>query len=868
MKKKADKKQINIMTETPRPSLAERTYQTVLDNGLTVFVCPRPGSGTVFAQTVIRTGSVHEGGDLGCGLSHFLEHMVFSGTEKYPGSTQIADNVNRLGGILNASTGYNSTQYYMELPAAAAPDAVDMLGDMLTAPLFPEERFRHEKNVILRESAMRKDNPYSHLLEALLSLMFPGHPAGVPIIGYGEKIAEVNREQMLAYYARRYAPGRTAFVISGDITPDRAADLVAEKVGKWRLGRVDEILLPPAANFNTAQKRKISYNSPLAWLAMGFHEPDRRSPRHAALDVLSNVLAGSESARLIRNLKYRNALADEVSARRMFLPASSLELICAVTAPDKASAALDGIRSTLAELRNTPVEKAELARIVTGLERAFWDVLAGNSGLGKIVSGVFVSGESLEELDSYPDKIREISPEDVQAAAQKYYDTARENLVIQMPEHSRLSGFTSPEKTESCIPEMKNLSCGIRGICIENHSRPMVYFKLCLPGGTLSELPEKAGISDLAAELLACGTKTYSEEQFNAMLDDYAISLSTASESDHIAVEASCMTRHVPQMVKLLKSMLEEPLLDPGTFRREQDILYRQLEDDMSDPVYMAKLKAKEAIFGPKHPFGIPGKKVLNAVKKLTLEDVRNYTAAWDSRTVAGISGDCTAQEGFAILEEILSGLTWMDNMLCPPRLPKYKSGVKKVSCTVKKAQSVVLYAMPAKDMEHFSLEDSLVLQASNGMASRIFKTVREERGLAYYTHLGANISGRYCSSWIGYLAGTRQGAEKQVLELFDEERKLRIRKGFSEEEFTAAAARLEFELVSRLQNPEKMLDASLLHEFRRSGVMRTLENLERLKTVTRKDMNRAAKELFSQPLRVFSAVTPENFSDFPETLD
>ncbi len=858
-------------TGQSRPSLAERTFQTVLENGLSVFICPRPGSGTVFAQTVVRTGSVHEGEDLGCGLSHFLEHMVFSGTEKYPGSTQIADKVNSLGGILNASTGYNSTQYYMEVPAADAPDAIDMLGEMLTAPLFPEERFLHEKNVILRESAMRKDDPYSHLFESLLRLMFPGHPAGIPIIGCPEKIAQVNRAQMAAYYERRYAPCRTAFVVSGDIDPEKALALIAAKTGNWRAGRMDEVILPQVKAQNSARFREIRYNTPAAWLAMGFHQPDRNSPDHAVLDVLSNVLAGTDSARLIRKLKTQTALADEVSARRLFLPASSLDLIMAIAAPEKITAVRDAIRTELANLTRKPAEKAELARIVTGIERAFWDVLAGNKGLGGVVSGVFASGGSLVDLDAYPDKIRAVTPEALQAAAGKYYAPALENLVIQLPETNKRSLFPVPEKMKAGKPVLKKLPAGQRTVCIENSARPLVFFHFCFPGGTLAEPLDLPGVSDLTAELLACGTKKFSEEKFNCLIDDAAMTLSTNSESDHISVEASCMVQHVPQMVKLLKSMFSEPLFAEKTFQRERDILYRQIAEDAADPAYRAKLLARETLYGRKHPYGVPGKTVLASIKKLTREDVLDfYGKMFDpALTVSGISGACPEKEAAAILKDIFSVIPWKKQAASPypgTDFPQNRSGCKCVSEVIRKAQSVVLYALPACSMKDFSLASALVLQASNGMASRLFKTVREERGLAYYTSLRPHITGS--TGWICYLAGTKPGAEKQVLELFEEERQLRLKNGFTEEEFSAAAARLRFELVSRLQKPEELLSAAVSHEFRGAGAMRTLENLKALDTVTLDDMNQAAERLFSRPFRVMAAAAPEKFSDFPESCD
>ena len=211
-------------TERNTPSIARRTLCRTLDNGLKIFVYPRPGSGTVFCQAVVRTGSIHEGENLGCGLSHFLEHMVFSGTETHPGHTAIADRVSQLGGVLNASTFYDRTQYYIETPAGAETEAVEMLYGMVARPLFPAERFENEKGAILRECSMYRDSPGSVLFERLMQESFSCYPARVPVIGYESKIRTVDREMMTAYWARRYSPCRTAFVIAGDTDAERIAD--------------------------------------------------------------------------------------------------------------------------------------------------------------------------------------------------------------------------------------------------------------------------------------------------------------------------------------------------------------------------------------------------------------------------------------------------------------------------------------------------------------------------------------------------------------------------------------------------------------------------------------------------------------------
>ena len=144
------------------PRISGKVRPALFDNGLRAYVIPKNEAPTVTVQAWVATGSIHEDEFLGCGLSHFLEHMLFQGTEKFPGSA-IADTVTHLGGYLNAYTSKTHTVYYINLPAAYAAKGIEMVDDMLRNPLFPEEKFLSEKDVILRECAMYQDSPDSVL---------------------------------------------------------------------------------------------------------------------------------------------------------------------------------------------------------------------------------------------------------------------------------------------------------------------------------------------------------------------------------------------------------------------------------------------------------------------------------------------------------------------------------------------------------------------------------------------------------------------------------------------------------------------------------------------------------------------------------
>lgn len=854
------------MMQNSTPSIAEKTICAELPNGLKIYVYPRPGSGTVFTQAVVRTGSIHEGEFLGCGLSHFLEHMVFSGTETHPGHTDIADRVNALGGNLNASTGYNSTQYYMEVPPFAVNEALDMLYGMIARPLFPEERFQHEKNVILRESAMRIDNPYTLLYETMLKTAFLRYPARIPIIGYDEKIREVDRERMKAYYDLRYSPSRTAFVIAGDVEPEPVIEHLKNLASGWRLGRLDEPVLPAEPAQTSARFEQTYYNNPLGWIAFAYKEPNRTQKDKIVQEVFSKVLAGSESARLVRELITKQQIADEIVASRFDAQESALSTILAVSAPENAEKTVEGIRSILNTLKQEPVEQNELDRIATGIERGFWDILRSNRGLGRLISNRFVENKPLEELEHYPELVRSVSREEIMETAEKYHGSTGETLVLQMPENER----KKQKHTTGCTktfspPEVKTLPAGQRLITIEDHSLPLVHFSFCLPGGNVYETKENAGVSELLSAMLTCGTEKYSEEIFDSLLDDNAMELSVENRTYYIKIAASCMKSQLPVMTGLLKSMFSEPLLAQDVFERENGMLQRDLESDLAEPRTVAKMLTRAAILNG-HPLGMTEEDDLASLKRMKREDVADFyhRILSPTQTVAAVAGSITEDEALNTIREIFSAVPWSKEIMTAPVADHSgKSGIKTVTKTMEKAQSVVMYGFPLKTCGDYQLADSLVLIASNGMASRLFKTVREERGLAYYTALSPSLTDH--ASYMTYLAGTKPGAEKEVLTLFEEERKFRVEQGFDQEEFKAAVAKVRFEIADKMQDAGKLAENCATDEYRGKGAARIWQQREEAEQLTLEDMNSAAEALLGQPLRVMTAVSPENFCDFPQ---
>ncbi|MEG1979355.1 MAG: insulinase family protein, partial [Victivallaceae bacterium] len=160
------------MEEYSIPDLSVKSK--LLSNNMAVYVVPRANSPVVSVNCFVRTGSIHEGELTGSGVSHFLEHMLFKGSAKFP-DRKVAELINGLGGYVNACTGFDRTRYYCELPAEHFKLGCEIIADMVSAPLLKKADFEAEKPVILRECAMCNDSPAWRGYLGLVNLVFPRH---------------------------------------------------------------------------------------------------------------------------------------------------------------------------------------------------------------------------------------------------------------------------------------------------------------------------------------------------------------------------------------------------------------------------------------------------------------------------------------------------------------------------------------------------------------------------------------------------------------------------------------------------------------------------------------------------------------------
>jgi predicted Zn-dependent peptidase len=287
--------------------MSERVVQ--LPSGLTVAVEPMVSTRTVAIGVWVGAGARDEADEL-AGVSHFLEHLLFKGTDSRS-AIEISQTVDRVGGDINAFTSKEYTAYYCRMPARFASVGIDLLGEVLTAPALRDDDIESERQVILEELAMDDDSPEDVVHRAFGAAVFPDHPLGRDTAGDRDTVRSLSGADVRSFFADRYRTGNTVVTIAGAIDPDEAIDQVAKSFDDLPTGdgRVVRRRPGPIAG-GTA--RHIDDDTEQVHVVIGGRSVARDDPDREALDVVNHVLGGGLSSRLFDEIRERRGLAYSV----------------------------------------------------------------------------------------------------------------------------------------------------------------------------------------------------------------------------------------------------------------------------------------------------------------------------------------------------------------------------------------------------------------------------------------------------------------------------------------------------------------------------------------------------------------------------
>lgn len=338
--------------------------QATLDNGLTIIAECDEDAHSAAAGFFVKTGARDEPGEL-MGVSHFLEHMMFKGTEELS-AEQINRGFDELGARNNAYTSHELTVFYGQVLPEHLEEMASLLGRMMR-PALRQDDFDTEKNVILEEIAMYRDEPFWVLYEATGEHHYRGHPLGHRVLGTPETIGPLERDRMAEYFRRRYSADNTTLALAGKLDFDRVVDLAQGTCGRWeRAGAARDNARPGGAERAFELRDKRVSRAYMLGLAPA---PAMEDPRRYSAFIAAQLLGGSDNSRLHWSL-IETGLAEEAQASYTPHDGTGEFLIFATGDPSRAEEIWEKVRAEAARLAETATDddlERIRSRLATGI---------------------------------------------------------------------------------------------------------------------------------------------------------------------------------------------------------------------------------------------------------------------------------------------------------------------------------------------------------------------------------------------------------------------------------------------------------------------------------------------------------------------
>lgn len=419
-----------------RPWVEPETF--TLDNGLQVVVLPDHRVPVVTHMVWYRVGAADEPPGKS-GIAHFLEHLMFKGTDKIaPG--EFSKTVARMGGQDNAFTSQDYTAYFQRIALAQLPEVMAMEADRMANLKLSEAVVLPERDVVLEERSARTDNEPTALFgEQMRAIQYLAHPYGAPVIGWRHEIENLTTEDAIAHYRTHYGPDNAILVVAGDITAAALRPLAEKYYGPVAARGIparQRPQEPPQLAARRLEMHDARLRQPIwqrSYLAPSYARPELGDP--AALEVLAEIVGGGSTSRLYRALVVEQGLASQAGAGYQGDSMDLSSFILYALPRDgvdiaKMEAALD---SVLHDIQQQGITEEELTRAKTQLVASAVYAQDSQQTMARIFGASLVVGRSIADVIAWPDTIDAVSAQQVQAAARQLFTPARSVTGLLLP---------------------------------------------------------------------------------------------------------------------------------------------------------------------------------------------------------------------------------------------------------------------------------------------------------------------------------------------------------------------------------------------------------------------------------------------------
>jgi zinc protease len=686
---------------------AQPVSRVVLPNGLTVIIQERHTAPVVTVSMCYRVGSRDEARGR-TGLAHFIEHLMFKGTRRHP-KGEIDRITLRNGGSNNAFTTADYTAYHFSFPRDRWQVALEIEADRMRGSQFPEGDFEPERQVVMEERRSGEDDPAERLEEETRAITFVAHPYGSPVIGWMADLQRLTRDDVMAFYRGRYVPANAILVIAGDVAT-RSALAAARRA----FASVARLSIPPRSTITEpaqAGGRRVAMrlDTDIPRLLMLFHTPRRGHPHTYALALAAQVLGDGKSCRLYQRLVECDQVATAVSVDAADDLDANLTSIAVEMKPGADPVAVEAaVWEEVQRLGREPVGAEELRKARNQLEAAFIMDQASTEDLAlRLGDAEALTG--LGYLQSYVERIRHVTPTELQRVAAVYLVADRSTVGVLTPRGGKREGggereregarerggeggrwalargsgvpkeagfayrsssrsatpslprSVSPSLPHSLAPSLaplpahrRVLANGLVLLALENRTLPVVTMAALVRAGAREDPPERAGLAAMAARMLDEGTQERSALELATAIESVGGELGASAGRETTAVHVTSLSRDVDVAAAVLADVLRRPRFAPERLEPERQRALADLRAIRDDPTEVAERAFYEMVYGD-HPYHRPVEGYEKTVAAITSDDLRAFhqRCYLPERTTVVIVGAVDAERGLDLLARL-----------------------------------------------------------------------------------------------------------------------------------------------------------------------------------------------------------------------
>jgi zinc protease len=829
--------------------------KVVFDNGLTLLVREDHSAPVVSAQAWVRAGSITEGPWTGAGISHVLEHMLFKGTTTR-GVSQIAHEIQRNGGSMNAYTSFEQTVFHINIPSEHWQTAVDILADCMQHATIAPQELAKEKQVILREMAMNNDDPGRRANLMLWATAYTTHPYRFPVIGYPDIYNGITRDDVVAYYKKHYVPNNIVFVVGGDVDAAKVEQFLRDATKDFSMGAIEPAFVLPEPPQLSLRERHEEMPTQISRIGLAWHVPSVTHPDVYSLDVLAIVLGQGQSSRLYRELQQKRGLVNSIGAGSYTPGYPGVFVINATTDPDKRDTAIAAIREQVSQLIARPITDEELQKAIKLSTSHYFDGLKTMAGQASdIANNEFLLGDP-NYSEIYLENLRKVTPDDLQRVIRKYFTDNNLTITSLNPPGSLAKPPSAAVAKSEIVVKKFEFPNGLRLLVREDPKLPMVNIHALMKGGVLAETDTNNGLCKLTTRMLLKGTKTRTAEQIAETMESAGGAISYIAGNNSLDIAAESLSEDLDRTLDVVADVLQNPTFPDALLTRERAVQIAEFKQEQDQILRKGQQILRETMF-TRHPYHLNMLGKPETVAKLTRADLVNFHRRFvvPNNMVLTVFGNVKADD---VRQKIEAGFGGMKS--APPQFPPtgpdtLAADARKIA-KVPKQQAVLLIGYSGVDIfnkDRFAME--LLSEAYSGLGSRVFQRIRDELGLCYY--VGAyQLIGLDPGYFAFYVGTTPEKVDTCEKEIFAELETLKT-DGLSDEELTRAKSGVIGQRRVRMQDNSELGMMVGLDELTGLGYDFFKSADEKYQAVTLDDIKRVANRYFSGKPHAVVIVTP-----------